>query len=345
MKIRNNVLVMVADNDIVDGKFVVPEGVTGIGNDAFCGCKSLTEIHIPDRVTSIGDYAFYGCESLTEIHIPEGVTSIGDWVFCGCESLKEIHIPDRVTSIGDYAFYGCESLTEIHIPEGVTSIGNDAFSGCKSLKEIHIPDRVTSIGNYAFYRCKSLTEIHIPEGVTSIGDWVFCGCKSLKEIHIPEGVTSIGNDAFAWCGSLTEITYQGEHSVRCIDGYCMEIYKSRKLQDITILDGSYFPFGERAFVAKRGDFNAHGSTVKEAVSDLLFKEQQAMDVSEHVKRVKEQGYVTPNDYRLLTGACRQGTEQFLQANGFTWEDRLPIGEVCKLVKDQFGGSRFIELMA
>ena len=125
----------------------------------------------------------------------------------------------------------------------------------------------------------------------------------------------------------------------------MEVYKSRKLQDITILDCSYFPSGERVFVAKRGDFNAHGDTVKEAVSDLLFKEQQAMDVSEHVKRVKEQGYVTPNDYRLLTGACRQGTEQFLQANGFTWEDRLPIGEVCELVKDQFGGSRFIELMA
>ena len=111
-----------------------------------------------------------------------------------------------------------------------------------------------------------------------------------------------------------------------------------------MLDCSYFPSRERAFVAKRGDFNAHGNTVKEAVSDLLFKEQQAMDVSEHVKRVKEQGYVTPNDYRLLTGACRQGTEQFLHANGFTWEDRLPIGEVCKLVKDQFGGSRFIELM-
>ena len=31
MEIRNNVLVMVADNDIVDGKFVVPEGVIYIG--------------------------------------------------------------------------------------------------------------------------------------------------------------------------------------------------------------------------------------------------------------------------------------------------------------------------
>ena len=275
MEIRNNVLVMVADNDIVDGKFVVPKGVTSIGVGAFAWCKNL----------------------------------------------KEIRIPDSVTSIGHSAFYGCESLKEIHIPEGVTSIGNDAFCGCKSLTEIHIPDSVTSIGNYAFY-----------------------GCESLKEIHIPEGVTGIGNDAFFRCKSLTEITYQGEHSVRCIDGYCMEVYKSRKLQDITILDCSYFPFGERAFVAKRGDFNAHGNTVKEAVSDLLFKEQQAIDVSEHVKRVKEQGYVTPNDYRLLTGACRQGTEQFLQANGFTWKARLPIGEVCKLVKDQFGGSRFIELM-
>ena len=42
-----------------------PNFVTSIGNYAFSGCSSLTQITIPSSVTSIGDYAFSRCSSLT----------------------------------------------------------------------------------------------------------------------------------------------------------------------------------------------------------------------------------------------------------------------------------------
>ena len=184
---------------------VIPESVTRIGEFAFCCCESLTDIVIPDRVTRIGEFAFSGCESLTDIVIPEGVTSIGGSAFKNCISLTDIVIPDSVTSIGNYAFSGCESLTDIVIPEGVTSIGDRAFDGCRSLSSVVIPDRVTSVGEYAFNGCFSLTDIVIPDSVTSIGGGAFCGCWSLSSVVIPDSVTSIGEYAFSDCRSLSSV--------------------------------------------------------------------------------------------------------------------------------------------
>ena len=88
--------------------YVIPSSVTSIGNSAFRGCRSLSEIVFPSSVTSIGDWAFYGCYSLLEIVIPSSVTSIGDSAFWDCYSLLEIVIPSGVTSIGDSAFYNCK---------------------------------------------------------------------------------------------------------------------------------------------------------------------------------------------------------------------------------------------
>ena len=111
--------------------YVIPSSVTSIGDHAFCGCDSLSEIVIPSSVTSIGDSAFSSCDSLSEIVIPSSVTSIGKGAFSGCYSLSKIVIPSSVTSIGVSAFSFCRSLSEIVIPSSVTSIGDSAFSNCK----------------------------------------------------------------------------------------------------------------------------------------------------------------------------------------------------------------------
>ena len=87
--------------------YVIPAGVTRIGEFAFSRCESLTEVVISDSVTSIGDHAFSLCRSLTEVVIPDSVTSIGDGAFSSCESLRSVVIPDSVTSIGDWAFSYC----------------------------------------------------------------------------------------------------------------------------------------------------------------------------------------------------------------------------------------------
>ena len=63
--------------------------VVEIGERAFSGCSSVTNIVIPFGVEKIGSYAFAGCKSLAPgITIPESVESLGSYVFTNCASLK-----------------------------------------------------------------------------------------------------------------------------------------------------------------------------------------------------------------------------------------------------------------
>ena len=191
-----------APSGLIYGEYSIRKGVKVIGNSAFLGCESLTNINIPNSVTYIGNDAFGCCESLTNINIPNSVTNIGDRAFMGCNSLTSINIPNSVTYIGNSAFGECESLTNINIPNSVTNIGNNAFGDCKSLTNINIPNSVTNIGNNAFCRCTSLTSINIPNNVTTVEEGVFNGCKSLTCIYIPDSVTTIDSGAFGNCNNI-----------------------------------------------------------------------------------------------------------------------------------------------
>ena len=92
--------------------------------------QDTTSYVIPAGVTSIGDCAFEGCESLNSLVIPDSVTSIGVCAFRHCSSLSNVVIPDSITSIECYAFSDCSSLSSLVIPVSVTYIGHHAFANC-----------------------------------------------------------------------------------------------------------------------------------------------------------------------------------------------------------------------
>ena len=248
-----NAVIETGSNTLIRGckNTIIPEGVTAIGEQAFCRCSSLTEIVIPEGVVSIGNAAFYECTNLEEINIPEGVAVLEANTFNGCESLKKIALPEGVKSIQGFSFQRCFSLEEINIPASVEEIG-PAFDACRSLSNITIPRGVASIASGAFSGCSSLEYIKveegnavydsrencnaiiekesgillaggkntvIPEGVTSIGRSAFLG-SGLSKISIPKGVTMIERSAFQNCSSLTEISIS--ESVTEIQSYAFQ---------------------------------------------------------------------------------------------------------------------------
>ena len=222
---------------------VISNGVTSIGNNAFCYCTSLTSVTIPNSVTAIGKKAFFNCEKLETVIIPNNVTSIGQDAFertpwlnnqDGVVYINNVayryrgEMPEGTTitlnegtiAVGEGAFKDCENLKEVIIPNSVTSIGESAFNGCSGLKSLTIPNSVTSIGESAFENCSGLKSLTIPNSVTSIGDNTFRDCSGLTTVTIPNSVTSIGNDAFSGCSGLTSLTIP--NSVSSIGNYAFQ---------------------------------------------------------------------------------------------------------------------------
>ena len=89
--------------------------------------QNIESYVIPNSVTSIGDSAFWGCRSLSDIVIPSSVTSIGDCAFWDCSSLSKIVIPSSVTSIGDSAFSECNIPGNL-LQELISRFGYKIFS-------------------------------------------------------------------------------------------------------------------------------------------------------------------------------------------------------------------------
>ncbi len=206
-------------------KVIINQGVTSIGDYAFCEYPNLTSITIPSSIKSIGYYSFAYCISLTKITIPSGITSIDDYAFRNC-AFTSITIPNSVESIGAYAFMDC-NLKSITLSENLTSIEGYTFWNCGNLKSITIPKSVTSIGDHAFASCITLTDITIPNSITTIEDSAFWNCESLESITIPESVTFIGKGVFAACKRLTNINVDSNNkNYLSLDGVLFNIDKT-----------------------------------------------------------------------------------------------------------------------
>ena len=103
-------------------------GQTTFEEGCFYGCSSLKKLEISGVVRSIGDRAFEGCTSLTQVNIK--AVEIGKRAFFGCENLKSVELPVYTSKIQQDAFGNCPLLQTIVLPEQLSYVGLGNFTTC-----------------------------------------------------------------------------------------------------------------------------------------------------------------------------------------------------------------------
>jgi len=204
--------------DLSDSSF------SGIENETFKSCASLTSVIIPDGVTNIGNSTFNGCSNLKSVIIPDSVTTIGTGVFDGCTNLAKITVGidnPNYSSVDGILYNKAKTAFiiipngitgNVTIPEGITKIGKSAFANRVGLTGVNITCGVTTtyssyyIDDYAFRDCTNLKSVTIGNGITGIWYGAFKGCTSLKSVTIGSGVKTIDGEAFQGCTSLKSVT-------------------------------------------------------------------------------------------------------------------------------------------
>jgi len=85
--------------------FLMPNSVEKIGEYAFWGADSLTNVSVNGGIKEIPEYAFSNCNSLNKVSLPQSVESLMAYSFADCPNLKSVYIPDSVGYIDEKAFY------------------------------------------------------------------------------------------------------------------------------------------------------------------------------------------------------------------------------------------------
>ena len=190
----------------------------------------------------------------------------------------------------------------------------------------------------------------LPEGVK----FENAGSVYLSSLaSLPEGV-KFENAGSVYLPSLAEEYHQHRGQtirLKHIDGSTMLILSERQTGEYTIYHAAYFGGGDldklkRCYVVRQGEQYAHGSTVEKAMRDVRFKAMEHdFDEDELVAEIKARGTVLIEDFRLITGACEEGTRHGMQEAGLDPDaDELPLSTV---LGSAFGpyGERFKSLFA
>ena len=304
------------------------------GNIYLSGCTSLTTL--PEGLTVGGSLYLSGCTGLTTL--PEGLTVGGSLYLSDCTGLTSL--PEGLTVGGSLYLRGCTGLTTL--PEGLTVGGSLDLRGCTGLTTL--PEGLTVGGWLDLRGCTSLTSL--PEGLTVGGSLYLSGCTGLTSL--PEGLTVGGSLDLRGCTSLTgyknykphklkDGDYVAERYIYC-DGILTHVRTVKKVDKYTVYVGKI----PRRNVVSDGTHYAHCDKLRDGIADLAFKTASDRGADQYRGMSLDTELTVPEAvtmYRIITGACRQGSEQFVKSLG-KLKAKYTIRECLEITKGQYNADKF-----
>ena len=189
----------------------------------------------------------------------------------------------------------------------------------------HLPDNLT-VGGWLYLSGTPITQL--PDNLTVGGSLDLSGTpitdksaerKKVKKLH--NGDYIAGRYLYA-------------------DGILTHVKKKKNAGKYTLYIGKI----KGRNVVSDGEYYAHCDSLREGIADLLFK--QAKDRgAEQYRGLTLDSVVTVEEaatmYRVITGACRQGTENFIKSLKEP-KEKYTIRECIDLTRGQYNSERFEE---
>lgn len=191
---------------MLQGELTIPEGITGIGINAFAGCLNLTSVSLPSSVQTIGFGAFSNCRKavFNNGNLKLNLSSLGDQAFLNCYKLTSIDLSDSTFTefIGTSytgTFRGCSELRTVILPSTLNIIGEETFDSCTKLEGVIFPPNLVTVGASAYKDCRALPHFSLPGSLEYVRASAFKGCSGLVAVTIPGTVKEINDEAFSGC--------------------------------------------------------------------------------------------------------------------------------------------------
>ena len=109
---------------------------------------------------------------------------------------------------------------------------------------------------------------------------------------------------------------------------------------------------ESCYIAKIGNFFAHGKTLKDAVSDAVKKQGKNMSIEERIKNFvetfgslnsKHTGKEYYDWHHILTNSCQMGRDKFCKAHDIDLSKKYTVKYFLNITKNSYG-SNIIKLV-
>ena len=187
----------------------------------------------------------------------------------------------------------------------------------------------------------------LPDNLT-VGDWL--NLRGTGITALPENLTVGGSLYLSGAGitgkkvkNLHDGDYKEGHYLYA-DGILTHIKKKKTFSGYAFFLGK-IP-GKN--VVYDGKNYAYCSNLREGIADLIFKSASDRGASQY-KDLSLDTEMSVDElvtmYRVITGACRQGSQSFVDSFGSNLKERYTILEVIELTKGQYGGRQFEEFFS
>ena len=252
-------------------------------------------------------------------------------------------LPDNLTVGGYLNLEGCTGLTSL--PDSLVVGSWLDLRGCTGLTSL--PENLTVPGGLDLRGCTGLTSL--PENLT-VSDWLDLeGCTGLTSL--PDSLVVGSTLEFEGTGiknesaerkkvkRLTDGDYVPGRYLYA-DGILTHVKRKRKIGAYTYYQGKI----KGNNVVFDGENYAHCKSLKDGVCDLEFKKAKERGAQQY-KALTLESVVSKDEaitmYRIITGACRAGTDNFLSGIK-DFKEEYTVREIVEITRGAYGSSVFEE---